>query len=264
MDCHVGTKVPPRNDAALFAKQTVKDLVPKYLSALVPSKRVAFTLAETLITLGIIGVVAAMTISNVVVKYQKQTTAKKLHQAYNFLQQVTSLAQNDYGDIETWDCFNITNNCSTEDFAKQYLLPYLQDTELKVYGSVLDAGYKRYPKYWNNGGTLGYNNYYIIKVKQGYVYIVGYWESRYRYFEIYIDINGTQKPNIVGKDIFTATYGYNKDISKQYRLQMANYFNANRDELLSDYCNKNQGAYTYYCGALIEMDDWEIKDDYPW
>ena len=40
----------------------------------------------------------------------------------------------------------------------------------------------------------------------------------------------------------------------------------NRDELAngSDYraCNKSKGGA--FCAALIVMDGWQIKDDYPW
>ena len=77
-----------------------KNLVPYCLSNLVSSKkaaftlaegathvdmsdnirRVAFTLAEVLITLGIIGIVAAMTIPTLIVNYQKKQTVSKLKQ----------------------------------------------------------------------------------------------------------------------------------------------------------------------------------------
>ena len=38
----------------------------------------AFTLSEVLITLGVIGIVAAITIPNLMGKYQKQVTVNKL------------------------------------------------------------------------------------------------------------------------------------------------------------------------------------------
>ena len=55
-------------------------LVPQCLSNLVPCKRVAFTLAETLITLAIIGVVAAITIPSLVKNYNEKawSTAQKV------------------------------------------------------------------------------------------------------------------------------------------------------------------------------------------
>ena len=41
-------------------------------------KFVGFTLAEVLITLGIIGVVAALTLPSVIQKYQKKVTVERL------------------------------------------------------------------------------------------------------------------------------------------------------------------------------------------
>ena len=46
-----------------------------------------FTLAEVLITLGIIGVVAALTLPSLVTNYQKQVTVNKLKKFYNGLEQ---------------------------------------------------------------------------------------------------------------------------------------------------------------------------------
>ena len=44
-----------------------------------------FTLAEILITLGIIGVVAAITIPGLITNYQKRSTATQLKKAYSLL-----------------------------------------------------------------------------------------------------------------------------------------------------------------------------------
>ena len=49
-----------------------KILMPRCLSILMPSKK-AFTLAEVLITLGIIGVVAAMTIPTLITNNQQRS-----------------------------------------------------------------------------------------------------------------------------------------------------------------------------------------------
>ena len=47
-----------------------------------------FTLAEVLITLGIIGVVAAMTIPMLIINYQKRLTLTRLKKTYSQLNQV--------------------------------------------------------------------------------------------------------------------------------------------------------------------------------
>lgn len=55
--------------------------------------KTAFTLAETLITLGIIGVVAALTIPSIIKNYQKKQTAIKLKQTYSLLTQGIRMAE---------------------------------------------------------------------------------------------------------------------------------------------------------------------------
>ncbi len=55
-------------------------------------KRFGFTLAEVLITLGIIGVVAAMTIPNLVAHNQQKQTVVKLQMAISVMIQAYRLA----------------------------------------------------------------------------------------------------------------------------------------------------------------------------
>ena len=47
----------------------------------------AFTLAEVLVTLGIIGVVSAMTVPSLMQNHQRKTYVTQLHKVYNELQQ---------------------------------------------------------------------------------------------------------------------------------------------------------------------------------
>lgn len=59
----------------------------------------AFTMAEVLITIGIIGVVAAMTMPIVIGKYQEHEIKVKAKKTYSMLMQVLDLAQAKYGTI---------------------------------------------------------------------------------------------------------------------------------------------------------------------
>ena len=113
---------------------------------------IAFTLAEVLITLGIIGVVAAMTLTPLINTYKKKTTAAKLKQAYNFLQRTFVMAQNEYGDMRNWEC-SAVGSCTPEQFAKNYIIPYVQDPHWKTYSALIGVGYKSYPKRLN-GATI--------------------------------------------------------------------------------------------------------------
>ena len=57
----------------------------------------AFTLAEVLITLGIIGIVAAMTIPSLMTKYRKSIVETRLKDSYSIFANAIRLAESEYG-----------------------------------------------------------------------------------------------------------------------------------------------------------------------
>lgn len=61
-----------------------------------------FTLAEVLITLGIIGVVAALTMPSVINNYKEKETIAKLKKTYSVLSQAYITASNKYGSPDEW------------------------------------------------------------------------------------------------------------------------------------------------------------------
>ena len=62
----------------------------------------AFTLAEVLITLGIIGVVAAMTLPSLMNKIQKRDTAARLKKFYSAMNQAINRSTVDNGEPRYW------------------------------------------------------------------------------------------------------------------------------------------------------------------
>ncbi len=67
------------------------------------TRRVAFTLAEVLITLGIIGVVAAMTLPTLITSYKEKQRVTQLKKSYSVLQQAFLRAVEKHGDAQYWD-----------------------------------------------------------------------------------------------------------------------------------------------------------------
>ena len=57
--------------------------------------KLAFTLAEVLVTLGIIGVVSAMTVPTLMQNYQRQSYVTQLHKTYNEISQALLRYQTD-------------------------------------------------------------------------------------------------------------------------------------------------------------------------
>ena len=82
-----------------------------------------FTLAEVLITIGIIGVVAAMTIPNLMTKIQKSRLETQLKVTYSVIQQAMKSAEGDGADFQTAFVDNFTANKKWFD---EYILPNLK------------------------------------------------------------------------------------------------------------------------------------------
>ena len=64
-------------------------------------------MAETLITLGIIGVVAAITIPNLIANYQKNVIVTQLQKAISILNQAYKLSYDDVGEPTFEEAYNM-------------------------------------------------------------------------------------------------------------------------------------------------------------
>ena len=89
-----------------------------------------FTLAEVLITLGIIGVVAALTIPMLIADSRKESTAANVKKFYNVINNAVQFAVADNGDASEWmgEVKELNYNENLK-FLQQYFLPYLKYTK---------------------------------------------------------------------------------------------------------------------------------------
>ena len=234
-------------------------------------KRNAFTLAEVLITLGIIGVVAAMTLPTLVQKHQKKVVATRLKQTYSQLYQALNMAQADYGDMKNWDVNdnygtsidpdNIQTSQMAEVFAEKYFTPYLKHTGNPRLDKLKNLGYTDY----NGKNGVVYvsanNNGYCLELPNGVSLFFSYngTTTNYSLPIIFVDINGKAKPNIVGRDLFMFTLD---SVSNMKILPSGHQYD--RTELLQKCSSSASAVSNLDCTALIMKDGWEIKDDYPW
>ena len=174
-----------------------------------------FTLAEVLITLVIIGVVAALTISAVINTYIESSTVAKVKKGLSILGQAKKLAETQNGSIDGWDFGEGDSALAASQFWN-YLKPHLslvkecigttdcyQNTLYWLRGDVLANSYNtgaHYIKFiladgsvmWFRTGAAGGAG--KCSVGEGNVDNVCaiFW----------YDINGIKKPNTLGKDIF--------------------------------------------------------------
>ncbi len=222
----------------------------------------AFTLAEVLITLAIIGVVAALTIPSVVHNYQKQETVTRLKKAYSSIIQATNLAVAKYGATESWEILDYkdTSNGGTQKFGENYLVPYLK---LKKDCQTSTAGECAVNIYDTAGNRLSFDATWsrLLLTEGILIAYATYSNSTQKYANFFIDVNGgIKKPNILGKDVFHYIYYFDGYGLKNGKLLPANY-SSDRTALKSN-CKVSTWV-SNTCAALIMLDGWEIKDDYP-
>ena len=173
---------------------------------------IAFTLAEVLITLGIIGIVAEMTIPtlmNNVGDMELKAAWKK--EFSTFSQVTTSLISDNGGDLINLCTSDIQGNCLRDAYGK-----YLKSTKscdgnmYSVYGDcwhLLDGSAS---KWLNNTGVTApgfiWRNEAGLMLADGSMVIFNWFQSDcqsgYGCGYMYFDVNGFKKPNVVGRDIF--------------------------------------------------------------
>lgn len=72
----------------------------------IDQNNIAFTLAEVLITLGIIGIVAALTLPTVMSNYRKSVVETRLAKFYTIANQAVKLSEVENGPMKYWETPN--------------------------------------------------------------------------------------------------------------------------------------------------------------
>ena len=90
-------------------------------------KKAGFTLAETLITIGIIGIVAAMTIPTLMTKLKNDRESAILKEDYSILQQMMKMA-NEEGAMA--NIVKGNNMDEMKEWFNTYFLPYIKTTSV--------------------------------------------------------------------------------------------------------------------------------------
>lgn len=217
-------------------------------------KFTAFTLAEVLITLGIIGVVAALTMPSLMTKYSKIKTEKKVIKFYSLINQAHRYSIIDNGETEYW---MIPRNYlykyeEHEEFMKQYYLPYLKYVE-----------YNTCKHYGASGNFFGEG--ICVKMPDGTMFqtiinagSVGIW--------LFVDGNLKNRTtrNTFGFELASIGSKHNN-----YKYSIEPHlvaWDGEFESLITDNargCNNNS-TYIAYCTQILKLNNWQITDDYPW
>ena len=186
---------------------------PIHLFSYSPCKRCAFTLAEVLITLGIIGVVAAMTMPSLIANHREKQTVAQLKKAYSTIQQAYLMAINKYGDAESWSLSNThigdddEGNAITDYSSAYTIFSYLAENMKAVDGGKANQYIRyEYDAYSLDGtfrNTISTNrDIPNIILADGTQIYSGWIEDGN--MDIYVSLNKCSKKGkcTVGKDLF--------------------------------------------------------------
>ncbi len=161
-------------------------------------KKAAFTLAEVLITLGIIGVVAAITLPTLIKNYQKQVWVNQLKKEVSVLQNAvrTIIATEGVENLSDTSFFEREKNCQEGYFCYKR---HLEKLNLKIVGENKHNGYCAESScaitiyYLADGASVG------VPFAEGFAYRVNDDVVSTTFF---VDVNGDKGPNKSNRDQF--------------------------------------------------------------
>lgn len=234
-----------------------------------------FTLAEVLITLGIIGVVAAMTIPTLTASYQKTQALTAYKKVLSAFSQAMRLAEAENGDMDSWD-WPGTGLALTQSFADTYLYPNIKTIQ-KCSNAVTDC--------WKNPVSLDNTAGYLDSSVAGNALTAIFADGSSIYFwagtspwpkhvQLWLDIDGPKKgKGMLGKDVFgfilqlqaTATTKQGVYPVGLDEIPALTRTTAKTDPTFG--CSKTTASGVYagrYCSAMMTLDGWKFADDYPW
>ena len=191
-----------------------------------------------MITLGIIGIVAALTLPSLITKYKRQSAETKLKKFYSVINQTLQRSIAEYGEIE----FNFSNDSNddkhsdeVETFFKKYITKYLV--------TIKDERFN--------------DNYYDVVFLDGSAF-KGYIGSNnvfYIFYRLNYKTESSTRTNLDGKNEFLFGYS-NGRVEPIWKNNSINSLKSN--------CYQTGDVQRPGCATLIMKNGWKIPDDYPW
>lgn len=179
--------------------------------------KIAFTLAEVLITVGIIGVVAAMTIPSLIQSYKEKATVTAVKQSYSIFAQALKMVTIDNPDLSALTDSSLSAKENSQimfkEISKHIKKVKSCDVDKKCIGNTyyLNLNNEKVSNWdtYNNlvtGVLANGTSFWILSLPAS---ISG--EETYA-GQIGIDINGNKRPNKFGVDFFWFTFNKNGEL----------------------------------------------------
>ncbi len=213
-------------------------------------KEKAFTLAEVLITLGIIGVVAAMTIPNTIAQYKNKVYATQLKKFCSEFSQAITSYQNQTGASDLTAAGLVSQNA-------------LDDFVINQFRIVKTCTNGILPCFANNYKTIKGGSVGIYQGKS-YVLYNGssirplYTPAGNKLINIMVDTNGKKGPNQLGKDLFFIGLYKNSKMDDYYDTTATAPLTVEQRESRFPECTSNTHSGGWGCFGKVLNDNWEI------
>ena len=197
---------------------------------------------------------AALTIPSLLENYEKRTTATAVKKAYSELNQALTNAEAEYGDMQNWDYPQSKEYEDNEKFVKKYIIPYYKGVTMMRKG---------FDPTWGTGVSgVGAN----FKSSNGTIFSIRAVTDKK--FYVLIDVNGLKKPNQMGTDMFYFNTYTGALMPSGWRAGLTREILLNGPGLIrcksTVNVNEPNESPRHGCTALLMLDGWEFKKDYPW
>ena len=222
------------------------------LAASLLSRLAAFTLAEVLITLGIIGVVAAMTMPTLINNINKKHWITGYKKAFSELSQIHQLLNSETGGSYMAECNDFDDVCLKNLFAeKMKVVEYCKENvpnkcqESSTYLNGKTRGINQSTEVNDPWPTIVTASGYSVKFRfhgnDCSEFIEGYSQKLLTCGWMQIDVNGLKRPNVVGKDIYFLNIFKNK-LFPRYSNELNGQFVSELYETLKEDCENGEGV----------------------
>ena len=239
-------------------------------------KKIGFTLAEVLIVIGIIGMIANMTIPTLMASVQEQQQVTQLKKAYTVINQALSQMATDNGCIGDLKCTGFFATGVTQTQCGTELLKYLKAVQVcgvnstgcfvdnintKFDGKGSNASYNNNIHYFNfvliDGTSIALDNTGYNNCGSDYRKVTTNASAASQICgSITVDVNGLKGPNRFGRDayLFYITNGKGPLL---YPMGGSDLIDVNSYVRSNDCNSTNTSAYN--CGGRIMEDGWVMN-----
>lgn len=256
-----------------------------------------FTLAEVLITLGIIGVVAALVMPSLIANYKKKVVINQLKVNYAAIANgfKSIIADSEVDNLSDTEFYTLATACGSNYTCKKsayekYTQKYFNVVDTYYYvdqvadgvptsnsGAIAGAACDK----WTGTGVMMYyylnDNTQCYGVRQTSVKLANgtimNWEFRennstYPYaVDVTLDLNGKKGPNAWGRDVFVFIVDNKGNLIPRSSAKYAEIFVTNNPSLDynsyywngGDYCSKTTTSNGRACSGRIAEEGWEIN-----